>query len=59
MDDDNDPKRKNGSFGCEDLRKLSDVKKAIKGADCVWHIAALVGPYHENEMYEQVNHIAH
>ena len=58
-DDDNDAKKdsKRIVWMQGDLRKLSDVKKAIKGADCVWHIAALVGPYHEKEMYEQVNHV--
>ena len=60
VDDDDDDAKKDSKrivWMQGDLRKLSDVKKAIKGADCVWHIAALVGPYHEKEMYEQVNHV--
>ena len=54
---DADPREKRIVWMRGDLTKLADVKKAVKGADCVWHIAALVGPYHEKEMYEQVNHI--
>ena len=38
-----------------DLTNPSDVDRACEGADCVWHIAALVGPYHELEMYDKVN----
>jgi nucleoside-diphosphate-sugar epimerase len=40
-----------------DLTNLEDVKEAMKGCDCVWHIAALVGPYHKKEMYEKVNYL--
>jgi len=40
-----------------DLTSQDDVNEACKGADCVWHIAALVGPYHKREMYDAVNHI--
>ena len=46
-----------GGWGAQgDLTDLEDVKKACKGADCVWHIGALVGPYHPYEMYEKVNY---
>jgi sterol-4alpha-carboxylate 3-dehydrogenase (decarboxylating) len=27
-----------------------------KGADCVWHNAAAVGPFHPKHTYEEVNH---
>ena len=30
---------------------------ATQGADCVWHIAALVGPYFEREAYYNVNYL--
>ena len=40
-----------------DLTSPSDVDEAIKGADCVWHIAALVGPYHARDMYDKVNRV--
>lgn len=30
-----------------DLTKAGDVDSACKGADVVFHVAALVGPYHE------------
>ncbi|KAK3267914.1 hypothetical protein CYMTET_23556 [Cymbomonas tetramitiformis] len=39
-----------------DLSKKEDVSKACKGADCVWHIAALVGPYFEHSLYFKVNY---
>ncbi|CAM9257829.1 unnamed protein product [Choristocarpus tenellus] len=39
-----------------DLTKEQDVDKACEGADCVWHIAALVGPFHPKEAYMAVNY---
>ena len=39
-----------------DLTNQSDVDRACKDADCVWHIAALVGPYHALDMYDKVNY---
>jgi len=39
-----------------DLTKKEDVFAACKGSDCVWHIAALVGPYHALSMYKKVNY---
>ncbi|GBG24352.1 3 beta-hydroxysteroid dehydrogenase type 4 [Hondaea fermentalgiana] len=39
-----------------DLTKPADVSKACEGADAVWHIAALVGPFHKHEMYLKVNY---
>jgi nucleoside-diphosphate-sugar epimerase len=41
-----------------DLTNPADVEKACRGSDCVWHIAALVGPYHPLEMYMKVNYEA-
>ncbi|CAM9163130.1 unnamed protein product [Discosporangium mesarthrocarpum] len=40
-----------------DLTKSEDVDKACEGADCVWHIAALVGPFHKLEAYMAVNYM--
>jgi nucleoside-diphosphate-sugar epimerase len=39
-----------------DIRDEQTVVDACKGADCVWHIAAAVGPYHPKPLYEQVNY---
>ena len=39
-----------------DLRDRDTVFGVVEGADCVWHIAAAVGPYHPVELYEQVNY---
>lgn len=39
-----------------DITKFTDVSKAFKGCDCVFHIAALVGPYHPKEAYIKVNY---
>ena len=38
-----------------DLTKIDDVRKACENVDCVFHIAALVGPYHAPEAYVKVN----
>jgi len=38
-----------------DLRSASDVAAAVKGADCVWHLGAAVGPFHPAQLYEDVN----
>lgn len=38
-----------------DLRNPCDVAEAVKGADCVWHIAAAVGPFHPWQLYQDVN----
>ena len=43
-------------FVVGDITKYEDVKKAIKGADCVWHLAAAVGPYHPDSLYREVNY---
>ncbi|CAE7506716.1 Nsdhl [Symbiodinium microadriaticum] len=39
-----------------DLTNPTDVNSACEGMDCVFHIAALVGPYHADEMYVKVNY---
>mmetsp|Transcript_9734 Transcript_9734/g.21790 ORF Transcript_9734/g.21790 Transcript_9734/m.21790 type:complete len:404 (+) Transcript_9734:27-1238(+) len=39
-----------------DLRKPSDLSTAVRGADCVWHLGAAVGPFHPTELYEEVNY---
>jgi nucleoside-diphosphate-sugar epimerase len=31
--------------------------RCAQGADCVWHIAALVGPYYEHKAYYNVNYL--
>ena len=32
------------------------VAKVVDGADCVWHMAAAVGPFHPKKLYRQVNY---
>ena len=32
------------------------VAKVVDGADCVWHMAAAVGPFHPKPLYRQVNY---
>ena len=39
-----------------DLTDADLVNGLCKGMDCVFHIAALVGPYHPVEMYKKVNY---
>jgi len=39
-----------------DLVNKQTVVDAFKGVDCVFHIAALVGPYHPQELYFKVNY---
>lgn len=39
-----------------DLTKYEDVQKAAAGCDVIYHIAALVGPYHAKEAYRKVNY---
>jgi nucleoside-diphosphate-sugar epimerase len=38
-----------------DLRDAKTVSDAVANADCVWHIAAAVGPYHPKQLYVDVN----
>lgn len=39
-----------------DLTNIKVVEDACKGVECVFHIAALVGPYHPAEAYVKVNY---
>jgi len=39
-----------------DITKYEQVVDAFQGCECVWHIAALVGPYHAFDMYYEVNY---
>ena len=39
-----------------DLTKYESVLQACQHIDCVFHIAALVGPYHPKEAYKKVNY---
>jgi nucleoside-diphosphate-sugar epimerase len=39
-----------------DLTNFDSVCEATKGVACVFHIAALVGPYHNAEAYRKVNY---
>jgi len=38
-----------------DITDAAAVKAACAGADCCFHLAALVGPYHAESAYERVN----
>ncbi|CCW61119.1 unnamed protein product [Phytomonas sp. EM1] len=40
-----------------DITCFEDVSSTIKGADCVWHLAAAVGPFHPPDLYRKVNYI--
>ena len=39
-----------------DLTNTESVLKAAEGIECIFHIAALVGPYHAKEAYLKVNY---
>jgi nucleoside-diphosphate-sugar epimerase len=39
-----------------DITKGGDVDRACEGAECVFHVAALVGPFHDKEKYMAVNY---
>eukprot|EP00940_MAST-03C_sp_MAST-3C-sp2_P002412 g2412.t1 len=39
-----------------DITDKAAVARACAGADCVWHIAACVGPFHPKPLYEKVNY---
>lgn len=38
-----------------DITRADEVSEALRGADCVWHVAALVGPYHSPDLYMKVS----
>merc|ERR1719238_860445 len=39
-----------------DICDKDTVAELVKGADCVWHNAAAVGPFHPKPLYYRVNH---
>eukprot|EP00567_Pseudictyota_dubia_P008321 CAMPEP_0197436838 /NCGR_PEP_ID=MMETSP1175-20131217/4209_1 /TAXON_ID=1003142 /ORGANISM="Triceratium dubium, Strain CCMP147" /LENGTH=417 /DNA_ID=CAMNT_0042966221 /DNA_START=99 /DNA_END=1352 /DNA_ORIENTATION=- len=39
-----------------DITNRDDVFDLVKDADCVWHNAAAVGPFHPKKLYEKVNY---
>lgn len=39
-----------------DVTDRDAVVEALKGADCVWHNAAAVGPFHPKPLYKKVNY---
>eukprot|EP00045_Choanoeca_perplexa_P009180 m.87592 g.87592 ORF g.87592 m.87592 type:complete len:404 (+) comp14784_c0_seq4:1409-2620(+) len=39
-----------------DIAEQAAVDAVCQGADCVWHNAAAVGPFHPPELYERVNY---
>lgn len=39
-----------------DITDEAEVREASEGVECIFHIAALVGPYHEESAYEKVNY---
>ncbi len=39
-----------------DIRDAAGVKNALRGAECVWHNCAAVGPYHPQKLYHEVNY---
>jgi len=40
-----------------DITDVASVERAVRGADCVWHNAAAVGPFHPLALYDKVNNI--
>ncbi|KAF0690596.1 Aste57867_18043 [Aphanomyces stellatus] len=40
-----------------DIADKDAVFAACKGADCVWHLAAAVGPFHPKDLYHRVNYL--
>jgi nucleoside-diphosphate-sugar epimerase len=39
-----------------DITDKAALTEAFAGADCVWHVAAAVGPFHPRALYERVNY---
>ena len=39
-----------------DIRDAKKVAQVCEGAECVWHIAACVGPYHPKQLYFDLNY---
>ena len=40
-----------------DICDAAAVRELVQGADCVWHNAAAVGPFHPKALYNKVNHL--
>ena len=49
-------KHPNIEYRVGDITDYNAVNDVIKGADCVWHNAAAVGPFHPKELYFKVNY---
>lgn len=39
-----------------DITDAKAVNEVVQGADCVWHNAAAVGPFHPQSLYKKVNY---
>ena len=37
-----------------DIADLAALTAAMRGAECVWHLAAAVGPFHPTSLYDKV-----
>lgn len=40
-----------------DICDAAAVRELVQGADCVWHNAAAVGPFHPKALYNKVNYL--
>jgi nucleoside-diphosphate-sugar epimerase len=40
-----------------DIADVGRLTEAMRGAECVWHLAAAVGPFHPRVLYDTVNHV--
>ena len=49
-------KHPNIEYRIGDITDLDTVRELVKGADCVWHNAAAVGPFHPKPLYYEVNY---
>jgi len=49
-------KHPNIEYMIGDITDYNAIKEACKGADCVWHNAGAVGPFHPKELYFKVNY---
>ena len=49
-------KHKNISWVKGDITNVEQLTKAMRGASVVIHLAAAVGPFHPNELYDKINY---
>ena len=49
-------KHPNIEYRIGDITDYDTVRDLVKGADCVWHNAAAVGPFHPKPLYFSVNY---